>query len=64
MANCLAIIMESGFARPFQLMMRSAHPLNYPVDLKLIDDRLRNGFYRTNQAILFDARAFLDTALW
>ena len=43
--------------------MNHSSQLNYPVDLKLLSDRLHYGFYRTKEAILFDARAFLNTAM-
>ena len=43
---------------------RSIRQLNYPVTLAMIQERLVNGFYRSTDAILFDARAFLNTAKW
>ena len=50
-------------AKPLQSPMSLARQANNPVDLKLLADRLRNGYYRTKEAIRFDARAFLNTVM-
>ena len=58
----LAAIGSLDISRPFP--MTSIRQLNYPVTLAMIQERLVNGFYRSTDAILFDARAFLNTGKW
>ena len=62
-ADCIDQIMADDISKPLQSPMTFSCQPNYPVDLKLLADRLRNGFYRTKEAILFDARAFLSTVM-
>ena len=58
----LAAIRTLSISKPFESLTASTHQINYPVSLTMIQERLANGFYRSTAAILFDARAFVETA--